>query len=539
MAITPIALTTEESYLIALIEDSSGIDLAELMWEDQLASNDEKIFRAWDFQHAWWRNTYCGGMPVKEEPTQVIDACGRTVGKTASIIVRAWAFPIQHPGAEMVITAPELIHLDPLTSRVEDRIKETRITRELLPKRMGMGFKHRPFHVNFVNGAKILGRIPQRDGRGMKGLHPLRLELDEGQDFPAPGWTEVIETLRHGEEGAQWRAHGVSRGVRDEFYRHSQPDSGWLVHTITGMHRPTWNDEERKAKVEAYGTRDSPDYKRNILGQHGDATNPLFVLHRLMACVDDQPGSEYNEEVYYYRRINDEMLQAQPLEFLLSPPGSHKDWKSVWAGMDIGLTNAPTEILIAGEETSKGRNDAVLRLLARIHLERISSPDQRRVVEMLFRFYNFRLLTLDRTGLGLPVYQEIHKASPTLKSRVKGYAADEKVVVGWEPHEDWQDADDFEIKRTAKEFGYDKLREYVDKKQIVLPWDRELLGEWQGQTWVPDRSETNPYGKKIFSRGKFHTLDAAAMLAVGKELMLLESLTKVTQSSELIPLSFV
>ena len=200
MAIKPKARLTEaESYLVAIIQDLSGIDLAEFLWEDQLADNPEKIFRCWDFQYAWWRDS----------STLVIDQCGRAIGKTMSIIVRGWAFGIQHPGAEMVVTAPELVHLQPLTSRIEDRIKETRLTKELLPNRTGHGFKHRPFQVDFVNGAKILGRIPQRDGKGVKGLHPLRLEMDEAQDYPQAGWIELVETLRHGQEGAQWRSHGV------------------------------------------------------------------------------------------------------------------------------------------------------------------------------------------------------------------------------------------------------------------------------------------------------------------------------------------
>lgn len=537
MAVASVALTSEESYLVALIQDQSGIDLAEFLWEDPLASNEEKIFRCWDFQYSWWRDTYAGGKPVHGS-TLVIDSCGRAIGKTMSIIVRSWSFPIQHPGAEMVITAPELVHLTPLTSRVEDRIKETRITRELLPNRVGRGFQHRPFQVNFTNGSKLLGRIPQRDGKGVKGLHPLRLEMDEAQDFPQMGWIELIETLRHGQEHAQWRAHGVSRGVRDEFYRHSQPDSGWVVHRLTGMHRPTWSDEEREDKIEAYGTRDSPDYKRNILGLHGDATNPLFVLHRLMATVDDDPGSEYNADVYYYRRISDEMVMAQPLEMLLVIPGSHKLWKNTWAGMDIGLTNAPTEILIFGEEAQKGKTDVILRLLSRIHLDRISSPDQRKVVELLFQIYDLRLLTLDRGGLGLPVFQELQRSLPHLMNRIKGYNADEKVVVGWQEYEEYEDPEDYEIKRQAKEFGYDTLRTYVDQKRMVLPWDRELLGEWQGQTWTKERTETSPYGKKIFARGKFHTLDAAAMMIVGKELLLLESLNKLRQEPDRVPLLF-
>lgn len=530
MAVQP-GLTDAEAYLVALIQDQSGIDLAEFLWEDPMASNQEKIFRCWDFQVAWWRDTFAQGEPI-DEATLVIDSCARAVGKTQSIIVRAWAFSVQAPGGEMVVTAPELVHLDPLTSRIEDRIKETRLTREMLPRRVGLGFKHRPFQVNFTNGAKILGRIPQRDGKGVKGLHPLRLEMDEAQDFPQAGWIELIETLRHGEEGAQWRAHGVSRGVRDEFYRHSQPGSGWVVHRITGMHRPTWSDAEREDKIEAYGSRDSADYKRNILGEHGDATNPLFVLHRLMACVDDDYESEYNSDIYYYRRLSDEALRMQTIDMLIDIPGSHKKWKNTWAGMDVGLTNSPSEILVFGEETVRGQVDVAHRLLARFHLQRIRSADQRQVIEILFDHYDFRMFCLDRTGLGLPMYQELQDSVPHLMPRIKGYAADEKLVVGWQDHEDWEDPDDYEIKRQAKEYGYDTLRTYVDQKRMILPWDRELLGEWQGQTWTRERSETNPYGKKIFARGKFHTLDAAAMFAVAKELHLLEALHKLKKEPE-------
>lgn len=538
MAVTA-ALTTAEAYLVALIQDSSGIDLAEFLWEDPMASNPEKLFRCWDFQYAWWRDTYAQGEPV-DTPTLVIDSCARAVGKTQSIIVRSWAFPVQHPGGEMVVTAPELVHLDPLTSRIEDRIKETRLTRELLPRRVGLGFKHRPFQVNFTNGSKILGRIPQRDGKGVKGLHPLRLEMDEAQDFPQSGWIELIETLRHGEKGAQWRAHGVSRGVRDEFYRHSQPGSGWVCHRVTGMHRPTWSAAERTDKIEAYGSRDSPDFKRNILGVHGDATNPLFVLHRLMACVDDDDESDYNSSVYYNRRLQEEALYSgQPIEDFFQIPGNHKQWKVTWAGMDVGMTNHPSEILVFGEETMRGRTEVAFRLLSRIHLERIRSADQRKVIEMLFGFYDFKVFAMDRTGLGLPLYQELQDGAPKLMSRIKGYNADEKVLVGWEDHEDWEDPENYEIRRVAKEFGYDLLRDLVDQKRLILPWDREMLGEWQGQTWTREKSETNAYGRKSFARGKFHTLDAASMMALAKQLALLESLTKVKKERESVPIMFV
>jgi hypothetical protein len=305
------------------------------------------------------------------------------------------------------------------------------------------------------------------------------------------------------------------------------------------MHRPTWDDDERVAKIEAYGSRDSPDYKRNILGVHGDATNPLFVLHRLMACVDDEPESEYNTDVYYHRRISDEMASAAiSIVDLIDIPGSHRQWKTTWAGMDVGMTNHPTEILVYGEENVRGK-DPASRLIGRYHLERIRSADQRTVIEYLFDFYKFQRFTLDRTGLGLPLFQELQDGAPDIMDRIVGYNADQKVVVGWDDYEDWEDPDDYEIRRQAKEYGYDLLRQYVDQKRLILPWDRELLGEWQGQTWTREKSETNAYGKRSFARGQFHTLDAASMFILGKELFALETLQKMRETPESVPIVFV
>jgi hypothetical protein len=123
--------------------------------------------------------------------------------------------------------------------------------------------------------------------------------------------------------------------------------------------------------------------------------------------------------------------------------------------------------------------------------------------------------------------------------RIVGYNADQKVVVGWDDYEDWEDPDDYEIRRQAKEYGYDLLRQYVDQKRLILPWDRELLGEWQGQTWTREKSETNAYGKRSFARGQFHTLDAASMFILGKELFALETLQKMRETPESVPIVFV
>ena len=509
-------LTEEEKYLFAILQDHSGIDIAEFCWTDE--TSKDSVFRCRDYQYSWYRDT------AKYQ----IDQCARSVGKSLGIQLRSFAFPFTNPGAEMLLTAPELIHLDPVTKNVEDRITSVRLGREFL-KRDGTskGFKHRPFEAAFRNGATISGRIPQKDGKGIKGQHPRKLEMDEAQDYPEPGWVELTETLKYGDEDATWRAHGVSRGVRDRYYKQTQPESGWRVHRITAMHRPDWTPTERAAKAELYGSRDHPDYRRNILGMHGDASSALFVLTRLMACVDQSPDSDYNANEYYHARINDEKLRdtGLPIEALLDFPERHKKYSRFWVGMDVGMTNHPSEILVFAEDYPQskagGRKESLpdmrLKCLSRIHLERISSPDQRKVLAKVFEFYRPEAISMDRTGLGLPIYQEIIEGGGAFASAMRAYNFSEKILIGYEEtDEEVYDTEDLvPIKANVLEYSSDMLRSLVDQRQIQLPWDIDMIREFQGQTYVVSKSNTDAYGKKQFNKGKFHALDAARMAALG------------------------
>lgn len=514
------ALTDEEKMLVALLLDPSGIDIAEFLWKDPDAKNKagkkDQLFRCWSYQYPWYRN----------DSKKQIDQCGRAIGKSVGIQMRAYAFPFCNPGQDMLITAPEMIHLDPVTKVIEDRLMATRLSREMLKSgNQSSGITHRPFEAKFKNNAKIVGRIPQKDGKGVKGMHPRMLEMDEAQDYPPAGWVELTETLRYGDETSRWRAHGVSRGVRDHYYKLTQSDD-WMTHRYTAMHRPDWTPSERVAKAEFYGSRDHPDYRRNILGLHGDSMSALFVLHRLMACVDSNPDSDYNQNEYYHFRINDEYLRDRAVDIVdhLDMPGSHKIYKKFWAGMDVGMTNHPTEILVWAEEyvNAKGKSSPTVRLkcVARFHLERISAPDQIKVMEAICEFYKPAGFGMDRTGLGLPIFQyamDKNLASPALYNAVKGYNFSEKIPVSFEELEDndeWVDPIDRAIMANVLEYSSDQLRLLVDQGRLRLPWDIDMLKEFQGQAYYTAKSSTNPYGKKEFNKGKFHALDAARMAAL-------------------------
>lgn len=521
-------LTEEECYLVAILQDSSGLDLAEFTWFDPERKEDG-CWRAWPFQWMWFRCV--DGMQL--------DQCARSVGKSLSIKLRAFVFAFIHPNQEMVITAPEKVHLDAITDIIETQLVSTRLTREMLTGGRGT-IKHQPFHVNFVNGSRIMGRIPQRDGKGVKGIHPIWLEADEMQDYPKPGWDELIETLKYGFEGAVWRAHGVTRGVRDEFYKHSQPESDFTVHCYTAMHRPTWTHKERLEKIKLYGgSKDHPTYRRNVRGLHGDLTNPLFVLHRLMKCVDHDEASDYNQIEYQYIRLNDEMVADYgDIVGMLDFNAAHREDKYLfhWIGMDVGYTVDPSEILVFGEykpkhKASDDEPKSKLRLLTRVHLERIRHEQQVRVILWMIDYYRPRVFAMDKTGLGLPLFQDIQDTAPAVVDIIRGYNFSEKILVDFDQSievDEWvgDPVKEAGIKRNVREYAQDCLRDLVDVERIELPWDLELLAQFQGGTQTT-RPVQDQYGRRrIFSAGDDHALDGARMAALGFRQYHIEELLK-------------
>lgn len=888
-------LTEEECYLWALLSDDSGLDQAEFTWYD--AEQRDGCFRAWPFQWRWWRNT----------AQQQIDQAARSVGKSLSIQVRAFAFPFLHPGQEMVVTAPEGNHLDAITDNIETKFMNVKLGREMLVQGRS-GVKHRPFHMNFANGSRIMGRIPQRDGKGVKGclgegelvltrsglirvedlrvgdevathttnwkkiveikedmndcyevrgsgsypikvscdhrfmgaanvasgnarklsdtmfqdveflledkfywatptkfpyepvknvefseqskrfdaegasfwwlvgryladgyltfngqasrkvhyvvvpekakdvtqrlnkiglafnqisrthssadvidvcstslsiwleqwfgrladgkrlpsfvlsmneedrralltgylsgdgywnenrqrwefgtaskelavglqflaqslghqvnvsvshssgggvvpikhdgyktswrvqivetghafkrddvllhkvksvtpigpskiynlvveddhsyvsgsiishnIHPIWLELDEAQDYPDAGWTEIIETLKMGSVGAVWRAHGVTRGQRDYFYKFTQPDSGWQVHRLTAMHRPTWTDDERQKKIESYGSRDHPDYRRNVLGLHGDATNPLFVLHRLMQCVDNDNESSYNKNEYTFLKINNEMVleYGDDILPLLDFPHLHQRYANFWIGMDVGYTNHPSEIVVFAETKERAKDSeqgikrvdpkrkTALKLLSRIRLERISHGHQVQTILWLVNLYKPHAFAMDKTGLGLPLFQDIQERASThpdyriAVDSLKGYNFSGKILVDFDTS---VQVDEYRgdiikesgIERNVLEYSSDRLRAMVDDERLILPNSADIVREFQGQTWVYDKSTMDMYGRrKVYSKGSFHVLDATRMAVLGYAQHAIEDIAKSEDRYEPVKEIFV
>jgi hypothetical protein len=247
-------------------------------WIDE--EQEDGCFRLWDFQWALYRN----------EATFQIDHMGRSLGKSWASRCAPSRSRSTTPAQEMLITAPELNHLRPVTDKVEHLFRLHRLARDAAQASAATGSttsrSSRP--TSSTTPGSSAG-CPTATAAASRAMHPLVIEMDEGQDFPENGWIELIETMKHYEPGAQWRctASPAASATATTSTRWARTPTCRSTSTATWpCTGPAGTPSERKAKIAIYGgTDDNIDYRRNIYGEHGDATNPVFVLHRLMACV--------------------------------------------------------------------------------------------------------------------------------------------------------------------------------------------------------------------------------------------------------------
>jgi hypothetical protein len=172
-------------------------------------------------------------------------------------------------------------------------------------------------------------------------------------------------------------------------------------------------------------------------------------------------------------------------------------------------------------------------------MQRINTDDQKFVVQQVFEYYGSKLkaFALDKTGVGFPIWDQLSR-HPNFGSRIHGFNFSEKRVVAFEDRElkPKETQKDLAIERNVVEAGTDWLRnDYVDVAKMRLPYDREILLEFQGQTYTVLKDTGNPYGtRRLFGGGTFHTLDAAKMVMAGKFIPPLEAMLNTAAKQQVV-----
>ncbi len=72
-----------------------------------------------------------------------------------------------------------------------------------------------------------------------------------------------------------------------------------------------------------------------------------------------------------------------------------------WVGADTGYTNDPSEITVWREE------DAITKLVFRLHTAQVSYPALAEIIALIDRYYNPRGIGIDNGGNGLSIVQDL------------------------------------------------------------------------------------------------------------------------------------
>ncbi len=513
------------------------ITCAELLFEDPLNHEHGGCYTVGDYQYGLFR----APAGYAAFPT------ARSVGKTESIKARAISHAFRRMGEDMLLTAPELIHLEALSQHVEHRISATRLTRDFL-KSDGQrtGITHRPFQIDFTDGTRILGRIPHLSGLGVKGNHVPDLLMDESSDYPPKGYTEVHETVLKdhvdstGQSDFTYHLYGVHTGAAGGRFEQLVQSGEFKVTAITALMRPGWNKAEKQAAAAMYGGTHSPDYRRNILGEPGTALSQFFVSGRLTQCLDQDSDSFYNTVEFKEQHLTAEEVDkmtgpggdAASLLDLPTNLGSH-----IYGGMDVGLINDPTVIMLFTVAKDKEKKER-LKLIRMIFLWRFRERQIREVSYRIDTTYGktLRQFGQDITGMGLPLFQAMEddeRCPNHLREISRGYtfnamvpvAVDEDYVsergdkkfdqygnMVKEERDKWTGQIRYVSQMTMIEASTRYLRNMVDTGFLLLPFHQGLVKDMQGETEQRVRAMGSPHLRKKPSA--FHMLDAMRAMAM-------------------------
>jgi hypothetical protein len=510
---------------------------SELLFEDPLNRDYHGCYQVRDYQYPLFR----------PKGNYNIDPCARDVGKTESIKGRAVSHAFKRLGEDLLLSAPQLIHLEMLTQDVEHRISSVRLTYEFLKRDNAgkTGFSHKSgFQCDFKDGTRIIGRIPHLTGIGVKGQHVPDLIIDEAQDYPAAGWTEVFPTVlkdhmdRDGNYDFTMTFYGVHAAGQGGKFGELAKSPAYNMTVITRLQTEKWSKPEKEATAAMYGGVNSPDYRRNVLGEPGLTLSQFFVTARLMACMDQNRDSHYNTAVFKAQE-----LQAEEVDSMIGPEGDVGDLldlpdtlgQQVYGGMDVGLVTDPTVIMLWAVLPDKERR-ARLQLVRMIHLWRFRERQIRQITYRIARQYGITLRAFgqDITGLGLPLYQSMEddeECPKHLKEVSRGYVFNSKIPVSVDKNyvseqgdqlvdqyghmvevvrDKWTGQESLVARMTMIEASTRYLRGFVDETYLLIPFHAKLLDDFQGETEQRVRAMAGVRKKP----NAFHMLDAARAMAM-------------------------
>lgn len=510
----------------------------------------------------------------------VVHQDGAEVGKTREIMCFVlWAMctsmglTIRRPW--ILVGAPQQTHLDEIILAIEEQVgaqeggdeaKGTLLSQFWLkPKRtphMMQRFRTIPLGAGERPGiGRVYYRPAGHDGEAFRGVHVNgAVIMDEAAKLKREvQWSEF---WRAAEPGAAKRVYSVPDGDRSTgFFRLTQQavpnleieKPGWRLFRWpkTIMPAPFWSEDRDAGFVRLFGGRHTPGYQRNVLGEWGDAENPVWSWETLLPNVVDVPdfrvlkltadhargelaveckrielAQEKGRKVGIDHWLHDASIDLEPFA-RGSDAGRRKAMRELlrahlpgaargvfWAGADLGETNDPTEIILSEEIGPR------LRDVVRVSARGLPYHMQRELIYCLAELYGFLPhWGVDLGSAGTVVVKDLQTLEDYEKARFEetltGFQFSNAVDCIDEQGEALTERDDGEgdpdvIRAPAKHWATQCMSVRMQGVGYAMAYDTEVLNRITNHTARP--------GTKwpIYAKKDDHEIDARRMQMLRK-----------------------
>lgn len=533
-----------------------------------LMEYDGAPFRFFDYQKP----------SIRSWNQDVVHEDGAEVGKSREIMaLLLWAhstgcgFTQSQPSS--LVGAPQQVFLIEIMDAIERQIGVLKGSQGDSPLKSAWMEPRRTPHTQFrilcpnvldpsrTTTGTIDFRPAGNDGEAFRGVHVRTLALvDEAAKMKSKTiWSEFNRSLM---PGCRFRYYSVPDGDRNsEFYRVCQsavvdlpegnPGTRKFHWPKTIMPPPFWSPERDAHFVKLFGGRDTPGYQRNVLGQWGDAEDPVFrwgdILpnvvdlpdyRRITISADSKGGQLYVTVERIALQINDGNMAGIPLTLCdqVEPIGDYvgKDadarraaWRDLlepwlghlrgqgvfWAGADLGERNDPTELFIFEEVGEQ------LVLRTRVKATGLPYHAQKELIYQLDRIFGHRpFWGMDMGSAGTVVVKDLCNleefAAAHFDERLIGFHFQQAVDCLGEDGEaltrDKEDGDSEVLRAPAKHWATQCIVARLQTGGYRLPMDGDVLNDMT--------SHTARQGAKwpIYSTKNDHTCDAQRMAMLRK-----------------------
>lgn len=424
-------ISIDEALLVFTFEDP-------LRWAETFLFEPDtgEPYRFWEFQRPSMRSWM----------QDVIHQDGAECGKTREIIAFvSWAGCTAMGGRVAnpwsLVAAPQQTHLDEIILAEEEQFgvsdgagQKTLIQHFWLKPKKTPHTMHRflapnPIRPDKPSIARTYYRPGGHDGEAFRGVHVNAFGLfDEGAKVKnAVIFSEFWRALK---PGCRARIYSVPDGDRStEYFRLTQAAQLNLPENKDGYRlfrwqqtmkpAPFWDDKREADMVRRFGGRNTPGYQRNVLGEHGQAENPVWPWAVLLPNVVDMPeyriiklqadaeadnlsiavqsvtlGLNAGRKIGQYEWREDTTIALRPilegtdedrrraLRDILRPHIAGAGQGVFWAGADLGERSDPTEIILSEEVGT------VLRDVVRIQAKGFPYHLQEELIYVLDGLFN-------------------------------------------------------------------------------------------------------------------------------------------------------